>query len=93
MSMSIDEFVKRRRALLDQMTPNSIAILPSAPERTRNRDVHYPFRQESDFYYLSGFAESDAVLVLIPAVNTVNPYFSVKRKILKRIVGWLFGWA
>ncbi len=66
MSMSIDEFVKRRRALLDQMTPNSIAILPSAPERTRNRDVHYPFRQESDFYYLSGFAESDAVLVLIP---------------------------
>lgn len=66
MTMPINEFVKRRQALLDQMSENSIAILPAAPEKNRNRDVNYPFRQESDFYYLSGFAESDAVLVLIP---------------------------
>jgi len=45
---------------------DGIAILPSAPVRTRNRDVEYRFRQDSDFYYLSGFAESDAVAVLAP---------------------------
>ncbi len=43
-----------------------IAILPSAPIRTRSRDVEYRFRQDSDFYYLTGFAEPDAVAVLAP---------------------------
>jgi len=42
-----------------------IAILPTAPERTRNRDAHYPYRHDSYFYYLSGFREPEAVLVLI----------------------------
>lgn len=60
------EFAQRRQTLIEQMTPDSIAILPAAPMRQRNRDVHYPFRQDSDFYYLSGFNEPDAVLVLIP---------------------------
>ncbi len=60
------EFAERRRALMDMMEPNSIAILPAAPERKRNRDVEYLYRQDSDFYYLSGFAEPEAVLVLIP---------------------------
>lgn len=49
-----------------QMEPNSIAIVPSAREKSRNRDVDYPFRQDSDFYYLTGFAEPEAVLVLLP---------------------------
>lgn len=43
-----------------------IVILPSAPVRTRSRDVEYRFRQDSDFYYLTGFAEPDAVAVLVP---------------------------
>lgn len=43
-----------------------IAILPSAPVRLRSRDVEYRFRQDSDFYYLTGFAEPDAVAVLMP---------------------------
>ena len=43
-----------------------IAILPSAPIRTRSRDVEYRYRQDSDFYYLTGFAEPDAVLVIAP---------------------------
>lgn len=43
-----------------------IAILPSAPVRVRSRDVEYRFRQDSDFYYLTGFAEPDAVAVLAP---------------------------
>jgi Xaa-Pro aminopeptidase len=43
-----------------------IAILPAAPVRTRSRDVEYRYRQDSDFYYLTGFAEPDAVTVLAP---------------------------
>jgi Xaa-Pro aminopeptidase len=44
----------------------SVAILPAAPERTRNRDVEYPYRQDSDFYYLCGFPEPEAVAVFTP---------------------------
>lgn len=49
-----------------QMEPNSIAILPSSQTVLRNGDSHFPFRQSSDLYYLTGFTEPDAVLVLIP---------------------------
>jgi len=45
---------------------DGIAILPSAPVRVRSRDVEYRYRQDSDFYYLTGFAEPDAVAVLAP---------------------------
>ncbi len=60
------EFARRRRQLMDMMTPNSIAIIPAARERIRNRDVEYAFRQDSDFYYLTGFGEPDSVVALIP---------------------------
>lgn len=65
MKLDSKEYAKRRRQLLDLMRPNSIAIIPSAPTTIRNRDVEHPFRQDSDFYYLSGFAEEFAVIVLI----------------------------
>jgi Xaa-Pro aminopeptidase len=48
------------------MGEGGIAILPSAPVRTRNRDVDHPYRQDSDFLYLSGFPEPEAVIVLVP---------------------------
>ncbi|MCL4105947.1 UNVERIFIED_CONTAM: hypothetical protein GTU68_058253 [Idotea baltica] len=48
------------------MEPNSIAIVPSAKEQQRSRDTQYPFRQDSDFYYLTGFVEPESVLVLVP---------------------------
>jgi Xaa-Pro aminopeptidase len=48
------------------MGKGGIAILPAAPTRFRNRDVEYPYRQDSDFYYLAGFAEPESVLVLVP---------------------------
>ncbi|HHB12647.1 MAG TPA: Xaa-Pro aminopeptidase, partial [Chromatiales bacterium] len=64
--MSQREFERRRRGLLRMMPADSIAILPAARERLRNRDVHYPFRQHSDFLYLTGFPEPDAVAVLAP---------------------------
>ena len=44
---------------------HGIAIVPTAPERTRNRDAQYPYRFDSYFYYLTGFREPDAVLVLV----------------------------
>lgn len=64
--MNKKEFAKRRRYLAEQMGENSIAILPSSSIKSRNRDVDYHFRQDSDFYYLSGFNEPDSVLVIIP---------------------------
>ncbi|TGD73077.1 Xaa-Pro aminopeptidase [Mangrovimicrobium sediminis] len=64
--ISNGEYARRRRHLMDMMEPNSIAIIPSAREVRRSRDTEYPFRQDSDFNYLSGFREPDAVLVLVP---------------------------
>ncbi|MFL3653358.1 MAG: Xaa-Pro aminopeptidase [Pseudoalteromonas sp.] len=58
------EFKARRERLLAQMDANSVAIIPAASEVTRSRDTEYAFRQDSDFLYLTGFNESDAVLVL-----------------------------
>lgn len=48
------------------MGKHSIAIIPTAPELIRNRDVDYPYRPDSDFYYLCGFPEPEGVLVLVP---------------------------
>jgi Xaa-Pro aminopeptidase len=45
---------------------DAILILPAALERIRSRDTHYPYRQDSDFWYLTGFPEPDAVVVLVP---------------------------
>ncbi len=60
------EFKRRRKQLMRMMGKNAIAIIPTAPELIRNRDVHFPFRPDSDFYYLTGFAEPESVAVLIP---------------------------
>jgi len=64
--MKQTEFKRRRRQLMQMMGPGSVAILPAAPEVVRNRDVHYPYRPDSDFYYLTGFSEPEAIAVLIP---------------------------
>jgi len=56
---------RRRRAIMDLMG-EGIAIIPTAPESQRNSDVHYPFRPDSDFYYVTHFPEPQAVAVLIP---------------------------
>ena len=64
--MNPSEFKRRRRQLMGMMGAGSVAILPTSKEAVRNRDVHHPFRPDSDFYYLTGFAEPEAVLVLVP---------------------------
>jgi Xaa-Pro aminopeptidase len=61
-----EEFARRRRQLMRLMGRDAIAVLPAAPERTRNNDVYYNYRQDSDFHYLTGFAEPDSVAVLMP---------------------------
>jgi Xaa-Pro aminopeptidase len=54
-----------RRARLAQAMQGGVAVIPTAPERIRNRDTHYPYRYDSHFYYLTGFPEPEAVLVLV----------------------------
>ena len=61
-----EEFVRRRSTLMRLMGRDAIAIVPSAPVRTRNNDVDYPYRQDSDFHYLTGFGEPESVAVLVP---------------------------
>ena len=66
MKISKSEYSQRRKRLMAEMAPDSVAIIPAAREVTRSRDTEYPFRQNSDFFYLTGFEEPDAVLVLVP---------------------------
>ncbi len=51
---------------MDLMGEGSIAILPSGPTRIRNRDIEYPFRPDSDFYYLTAFPEPESLAVFCP---------------------------
>ncbi|MCK5121334.1 MAG: aminopeptidase P N-terminal domain-containing protein, partial [Methylococcales bacterium] len=64
--MKQSEFKKRRKALMQQIGKGNIALIASASNLTRNRDVEFPFRQDSDFYYLTGFNEADSLAVFIP---------------------------
>ncbi|MCG5501030.1 Xaa-Pro aminopeptidase [Ectothiorhodospira lacustris] len=60
------EFARRRRQLMRAMGEGGIAVISAAPVRVRNHDVEYPYRQDSDFLYLTGFTEPEAVAVLVP---------------------------
>ncbi|TCZ80715.1 aminopeptidase P N-terminal domain-containing protein [Lysobacter sp. N42] len=61
-----DPYARRRRQLMRLAGDNAIVIVPAAAERVRSRDTHFPYRQDSDLLYLTGFPEPDAVLALIP---------------------------
>jgi Xaa-Pro aminopeptidase len=65
-SSTAKELKRRRREIARAIGPDGVLIVPAAREVTRNRDVHYPFRQSSDFAWLTGFPEPDAVAVLAP---------------------------
>ena len=64
--MDKKEFPRRRKRLMDMMGDDSIAVLPTASVQIRNRDMVYPFRPDSDFFYLTGYPEPEAVAVIIP---------------------------
>lgn len=63
--MSETSIYARRRSRLAEQMKNGVAIIPTAPERTRNRDAHYAYRFDSYFFYLSEFREPEAVLVVV----------------------------
>ena len=62
MKPQLEEFMRR-------MVPGSVAIIPGAHDTTRSNDTHYRFRQDSDFFYLTGFEEPDAVAVIRPGAE------------------------
>jgi Xaa-Pro aminopeptidase len=63
---------KERRARFAEQIGTGIALIPAASERTRNADTHYEFRQDSDFYYLTGFGEPDAALIIAPCSDVAR---------------------
>jgi len=64
--MNNEIYARRRADLINQIGENDIVIVSTATVKSRNGDVDYQFRPDSDFYYLSGFAEPEAVLVISP---------------------------
>ena len=70
--VTIQEYQLRRQTLAQCLPENSVAVIPAAREVLRNGDSHYRFRQESNFYYLTGFQEPEAVLVIL-----AQPHYQV----------------
>jgi Xaa-Pro aminopeptidase len=87
-------YAARRAALIAQMHAKGggVAIIPTAPEVMRNRDADYPYRHDSYFYYLSGFTEPDAVIVLV-AGKTNQTILFCREKNLEREIwdGYRYG--
>lgn len=65
-TLAFSEYGERRARLLAALGEDAVALIPAAEPSLRNRDVDFYFRQDSDFYYLTGFAEPYAWLVLLP---------------------------
>ena len=78
------EYAKRREQLMRTAGEGAIIFVRAAVERIRNNDVHYPYRQHSDFLYLTGFREPGAMLVLIPGEKTGVSILFCREKDKKR---------
>ncbi|MBK8739333.1 MAG: aminopeptidase P N-terminal domain-containing protein [Betaproteobacteria bacterium] len=81
---ALDAHAARRNALLAAMG-EGIALIPTSPEATRNRDSLYPFRHDSYFYYLTGFAEPEAVLVLVAGKSPRTILFCREKNLEREI--------
>ena len=77
--MTPQDHSTRRSQLAQQLPPGAIAIIPAAHEVLRNGDAHYRFRQDSDFYYLTGFNEPDALLLITAGASSISVLFSRPR--------------
>lgn len=64
--IKLAEFVQRRNNIMEKVGEDSVVIVSAAPEQRRNNDVYYPYRQDSNFHYLTGFPEPKAIAVLLP---------------------------
>ena len=67
LQLDMDVFAKHRAEFTKQLAPQSVAMFASKPEYIRNGDVEYDYRQESNFYYLSGFEEPESMVLLNPS--------------------------
>ncbi len=87
----VKHFLARRNALMQSMGAG-VALIPTSPEAIRNRDSHYPYRFDSYFYYLTGFAEPEAVLLLV-AGDTPKSVLFCRDKDLEREIwdGFRYG--
>ncbi len=74
------EYKKRRDTLAKAMSQHSIAVIFSATYKTRSNDTNYPFRQNSNFYYLTGFKEDNSTLVLIKKKKKYKSILFVNKK-------------
>ena len=82
--------LERRRRLLDKT--EGVIVLPTAIHHVRNRDSHYPFRFDSHFYYLTGFTEPDAVLVMVAGKSPRSMLFCLEKDMEREIWdGYRFG--
>jgi len=81
---NLNEFKTRRQQLLQTMG-DGVAIIPTSPELIRNRDSHYPYRFDSYFYYLTGFKEPEALLVLIAGEDPRSILFCRDKDIEREI--------
>lgn len=77
-------YINRRTSLMKVMQ-HGIAVIPTAPEQIRNRDSHFPYRFDSHFYYLTGFTEPEAVLVLIAGEQPQSILFCREKNLEREI--------
>lgn len=77
-------FADRRQEFIGQMEPGSVAVFPSKPLALRNLDVHHDYRQESNFYYISGFEEPESILLLNPSHSRYKYVMYVRDKNVRR---------
>jgi Xaa-Pro aminopeptidase len=82
--MDAAPFIERRRRLIARMG-DGVAVIPTAPEKLRNRDTSYPYRADSYFHYLTGFPEPEAVLVLVAGKEARSILFCRERDVDKEI--------
>lgn len=80
LTLDMDVFALRRTEFMKKLEPNGVAIFPCKPTYLRNLDVEYEYRQESNFYYLSGFEEPEAVLVMRPSAQQHKFVMFVRRR-------------
>ncbi|NUO77112.1 MAG: M24 family metallopeptidase [Lysobacter sp.] len=80
-------YARRRKQLMRMAGDDAILVLPSANELIRSRDTHYPYRQDSDLWYLTGFPEPEAVLVLVPGRKHGETLLFCRERDLER-EGW-----
>jgi len=73
-----DDMKGRRERLMQLLTPESMLILWSAPERVYSGDVNYPYRQESNFFYLTGIEQPESVLVILPGNKTRKEFLFIR---------------